>query len=83
MAREFRVVSTKNGNGAVVRTNARTIGELKRDMKDAGVEYSDMQLCIRATQGKVYDDDNMVIPPYDSSKPDIIMLTPSKTKNGY
>jgi len=82
MAREFRVVSTKRGNGVTFTTNARTIGELKEDMGRNGVEYSDMQFCIRATQGKVYENDNDYVPPYDSSKPDIIMLTPSKTKNG-
>lgn len=82
MTREFRVVSTKRGNGTVVSTNARTISELKKDLDKYGVDYSDMQFQIRATQGHVYSDSD-TIPAYNANQADIIMLTPGKTKNGF
>jgi len=81
MAREWQIVSTLHPR-STVSSNARTVGELKRDLKDNGIDTNGMNIGIRAERNKSFDDDNMHLPAYNSSTPDAVILTPSKTKNG-
>ena len=81
MTREFVIVST-NHERQTVRTNSRDWGSFKRDLNAAGIDVHGMQCQFRANKSIQYTKDDQMLPAYDESIPDVLILTPSSTKNG-
>lgn len=81
MNRKWVVISTKQ-NKMEVYSRAQNLGELKRDMSQAGVDLDGLQIVVRNDGGKIYENDSTMLPQYQDGVQDAIFLTPSKTKNG-
>ena len=61
MERQVTIVSTKTQKKYVFTSNAKTLGELKSEMTNLGIEYDNMEF-LEGISGAKYISDNQVLP---------------------
>lgn len=62
-ARKITVISTRNNKRTVINSNATTLGELKRDLRSAGIDYTDMTFYEGLTKTELKMDESLL--PHD------------------
>ena len=75
--RTWNISSSLGGRGQIS-SNARTWGELKNDVANAGYSISNMNFNIRVDNGFMSGSDSDMLPHTGN----VIALTPTATKNG-
>lgn len=61
--RKITIVSTKSNSKSVIESMATTLGELKADLREAGIDYSDMTFYEGLTKTELVNDESVL--PHD------------------